>query len=127
MIFNVPFTLVKGLICVAVTLLIYKPLKQMSNLQIQVDTRALAAFWQEFLNKPIKDNNYVGIDGFWRENSYGNWKVELYAYGPYTLPGMEWEYGIDNMNGARSAKRAIRPDTVELFLVPRGFSGSVPG
>ena len=86
------------------------------NPQIQVPESQLADFWKTFLNAPADVNHGANINEFWRENSFGNWKVEIEVYGPYTLPGMEWEYGIDGMNGARSAKRAIRPDSVALFL-----------
>ncbi|MBQ6948636.1 MAG: immune inhibitor A, partial [Firmicutes bacterium] len=95
----------------------------MGNPQIQVDTRDLASFWVEFLNVPSEMNNYTSIDMFWRENSFGKWKVEMEAYGPYTLEGMEWEYGIDSFNGARSAKRAIRPEATELFLADKANHG----
>ena len=72
------------------------PLK---NPQIQVAEEDLAEWWENYLNVPSELNNWTSIDAFWRENSYGNWKVEIDAYGPYTLDGMEWEYGIDSMNG----------------------------
>jgi len=95
----------------------------LGNPQIQVDTRDLTTFWEEFLNVPCEMNNYVSIDGFWRENSFGKWKVEVEAYGPYTLEGMEWEYGIDSFNGARSSMRAIRPEATALFLADKENHG----
>ena len=67
----------------------------MGNPQIDpVKEEDLAEFWKEFLNVPSELNHYTTIDEFWRENSYGQWKVEIEVYGPYVLEGMEWEYGL---------------------------------
>ena len=88
------------------------PLK---NPQIQVAEEDLAEWWENYLNVPSELNNWTSIDAFWRENSYGNWKVEIDAYGPYTLDGMEWEYGIDSMNGSRYS-RDIGLESMDLFL-----------
>ena len=88
------------------------PLK---NPQIQVAEEDLAEWWENYLNVPSELNNWTSIDAFWRENSYGNWKVEIDAYGPYTLDGMEWEYGIDYMNGSRYS-RDIGLESMDLFL-----------
>ncbi|MDY0393714.1 FixG Ig-like domain-containing protein [Virgibacillus halophilus] len=59
----------------------------------------LADFWQNYLNVPSEMNNHQTIDGFWKENSYGNWGVTLDAYGPYRLDKNEFQYGLsDGMN-----------------------------
>ncbi len=69
----------------------------LGNPQIHVDEPELATWWANFLNTAQDVNNHVSINDFWRENSYGNWKVEMKAYGPYHLEGMEWEYGINSI------------------------------
>ncbi|MCL1873259.1 MAG: hypothetical protein FWF85_03990 [Clostridiales bacterium] len=63
------------------------------------DEAALLKFWEDFLNKKITDpannasNFGSNIDEFWREVSYGKWNVDLKAFGPYHLQGLELEYG----------------------------------
>ena len=89
----------------------------MGNPQTEpVKEEDLAEFWKEFLNVPSELNNYTSIDDFWRENSYGNWKVEIDVYGPYHLEGMEWEYGIDGFNGAPTDRRDVLAESVALAL-----------
>ena len=89
----------------------------MGNPQTEpVKEEDLAEFWKEFLNVPSELNNYTSIDDFWRENSYGNWKVEIDVYGPYHLEGMEWEYGIDSFNGAPTDKRDVLAESVAMAL-----------
>ena len=73
-------------------------------------------YWTELLNIPSELNDYTSIDGFWRENSYGKWAVEIEAYGPYHLEGMEWEYGIDSKVGAISTKRNIINEALAAFI-----------
>ncbi|MDR2711979.1 MAG: hypothetical protein LBB91_02560 [Clostridiales bacterium] len=64
------------------------------------DEAALLKFWEDFLNKKITDpadNAYnfgSNSDEFWREVSYGKWNVDLKAFGPYHLQGIELEYGL---------------------------------
>lgn len=55
-------------------------------------------FWEDFLTKPQALNNYRTIDEFWRENSFGNWAVELEAFGPYRMPHTEFDYGMNEWN-----------------------------
>ncbi|MCL2496169.1 MAG: hypothetical protein FWF04_01985, partial [Clostridiales bacterium] len=50
-----------------------------------------AQWWVDYLNKPQKVNNGVTISEFWRENSYGQWSVDLRPYGPFTIPYFEFE------------------------------------
>lgn len=89
----------------------------MGNPQIDaVAEKDLAKFWTELLNVPSELNNFTSINDFWRENSYGNWKVEIEVCGPYHLEGMEWEYGIDDFNGAPDSKRSIVNESIAAFL-----------
>ena len=76
----------------------------------------LAQFWADFLNVPSELNHKTTVNDYWRENSYGKWKVEIDAYGPYTLEGMEWEYGIDDFNGARTSVRNIGKEAIAAFV-----------
>ena len=54
----------------------------------------LGNFWIDILNKPSVDNNFVTLNGYFLENSYGDWKIELDACGPYTLSRFEFQYGL---------------------------------
>lgn len=64
-----------------------------------VSREDLGDFWVDYLNVPSDMNNYQSIDGFWKENSYGKWGVDLDAYGPYQLDKNEFQYGLsDGMN-----------------------------
>ena len=46
----------------------------------------------DFLNINQDVNHNTSIDEYWRENSYGQWAIELDSYGPYTLDGFEFEF-----------------------------------
>lgn len=88
---------------------------QMGNPMIDpVPQSELGQWWADFLNTPSAINHYTSIDSFWRENSYGNWRVEMTAFGPYKLEGMEWEYG------APGSKRYLAGEAFEaLFNDPK--------
>ena len=81
--------------------------EQMGNPLIgDIPKEDLVEFWESFLNDP-KDtynsglNKGITISEFWQENTQGRWKIELDAVGVYTLPGFEFEYGLDtSMNHA---------------------------
>src|SRR5690625_1068808 len=85
----------------------------------------LADFWVDFLNKPQPLNNYVTINEYWRENSYGKWAVELDGFGPYRVEGREFQYGLSYGNqqppGYRS--RNIQRDALELAQADLDASG----
>ena len=67
-----------------------------NNPLISVPEEELAEWFKDFINDPDQgDNHGVTVDGYWRENSYGKWQVELDAFGPYHLNGFEFEYGLD--------------------------------
>ena len=53
----------------------------------------LADFWHDYLIVPSKQNNYVTVNSYWRENTYGRQDIELSACGPYTLSRFEFQYG----------------------------------
>ena len=62
---------------------------------IHVDKEELAKWMADFIGKPQAINHALSVDGYWRENSYGKWAIEVDAFGPYTLQGFEMEYGLD--------------------------------
>ncbi len=76
----------------------------------------LAEWWEGFLNTPSPLNHYTTINDYWRENSYGNWKVEIKVCGPYRLEGYAWEYGVDDMNGARASKRDLIKEAMAAYV-----------
>jgi len=55
----------------------------------------IGKFWEDFLNKPQPLNNYRTINEYWRENSYGKWKIEVKSFGTYRMEGNEFEYGLN--------------------------------
>jgi hypothetical protein len=57
----------------------------------QVTDADFAQWWVDFLNKPQAINKGLTISEFWSENSYGQWKVDLRPYGPFTIPYFEFE------------------------------------
>ena len=57
------------------------------------DRDTLAQWWCDYLNKKLIENQGSAFDEFSRENTYGKWAVELTAFGPYTLNGLELQYG----------------------------------
>jgi len=60
----------------------------------ETDRTKLAQFWVNFVNNPSKDNNFTTLNGYWLENSFGDWTVELDACGPYMLSRFEFQYGF---------------------------------
>lgn len=54
----------------------------------------LPQWWVDYLNTPQEINNYTSIDGYWRENSFGQWGVELDAFGVYEMDHRYFQYGM---------------------------------
>jgi len=53
----------------------------------------VAQFWDDFFNKPQTSlNNSITIGGYWLENSFGNWNIELEIYGPFMMPMFEFQF-----------------------------------
>lgn len=69
----------------------------------------LGKFWVDFLSKPQPLNNYSTVNDYWRENSYGKWKIELDAFGPYRMDFNEFQYGLNEFG--------------QNVNMPEGFSG----
>ncbi|MDR0795316.1 MAG: InlB B-repeat-containing protein [Tannerella sp.] len=58
------------------------------------DRNKLGRYWVDILNKPGPNNHFVTLNGYFLENSYGDWEIELDACGPYTLSRFEFQYGL---------------------------------
>ncbi|MDR2712738.1 MAG: immune inhibitor A, partial [Clostridiales bacterium] len=58
-----------------------------------MDRDTLADWWCDFLNKKLTGNGGSTFNEFSCENSFGKWSVELTGFGPYTLNGLELQYG----------------------------------
>ncbi|AXF57313.1 FIMAH domain-containing protein [Salicibibacter kimchii] len=64
----------------------------------EVPEEELGEWWEDFLNTPQELNNHRTVDEFWMENSYGDWGVELDAFGPYTMEHNEFQYGLNEFD-----------------------------
>src|SRR5690625_2187582 len=63
-----------------------------------VPEEELVDFWLDYLNTPQELNNYRTISDFWKENSYGQWEVELDGYGVYRMDHNEFQYGMNEFD-----------------------------
>jgi len=54
----------------------------------------LPQWWEDYLNTPQELNNYRTIDEYWRENSFGQWSVDLDSYGVYEMDHRYFQYGM---------------------------------
>ena len=63
--------------------------------------RAQAAQWYaDFLNKPQALNNFQTMNRYWMEDSFGKYGVQLDAFGPYELPGTQYQYFVGDQSAA---------------------------
>ena len=63
--------------------------------------RAQAAQWYaDFLNKPQALNNFQTMNRYWMEDSFGKYGVQLDAFGPYQLPGTQYQYFVGDQSAA---------------------------
>ena len=63
--------------------------------------RAQAAQWYaDFLNKPQALNNFQTMNRYWMEDSFGKYGVQLDAFGPYQLPGTQYQYFLGDQSAA---------------------------
>jgi M6 family metalloprotease-like protein len=75
----------------------------------------VAQFYGDFLNTPGQLNRGHTLHEYWMEDSGGRYGVELTAFGPYTMPGKDHEYGMEFQRGAAcpagdTCNRNIRTD-----------------
>lgn len=60
----------------------------------------VAQFYEDFLNRPNQLNRGHTLHEYWMEDSGGRYGVALTAFGPYTMPGKDHEYGMEIQRGA---------------------------
>ena len=85
----------------------------------------VAQFYEEFLNRPIQLNRGHTLHEYWMEDSGGRYGVELTAFGPYTMPGKDHEYGMEFQRGRAcpagdTCDRDIRLDGREAWVADVG-------
>jgi M6 family metalloprotease-like protein len=84
----------------------------------------VAKFYQDFLNTPGTLNNGHTIHEYWMEDSGGRYGVELTGFGPYTMPGKSYEYGMEFQRDACPAggncNRNLRTDGNAAWLADVG-------
>jgi M6 family metalloprotease-like protein len=56
------------------------------------------AFYRDFLNKPQALNHFQTMNRYWMEDSFGKYGVQLDAYGVYQLPGLSYQYFMQDFN-----------------------------
>lgn len=88
----------------------------------------LGTWWEDFLNKPSALNNYRTVNEYWQENSFGKWKIELKAFGPYKMDGKEYEYGLNEFGQQvnmpeGSTRRNLRSEAVAKAQADIAASG----
>ena len=84
-------------------------------------------FYRDFLNTPSMLNHFVTINKYWMENSLGRYGVQLDAFGPYSMPGNQFEYFLNDAGGAGSScpsgftcNRNIRTDARAAWVAEVG-------
>lgn len=56
------------------------------------------AFYRDLLNRPGELNRGHTLHEYWMGDSGGRFGVDLGAFGPYRLPRLSFQYGVDSMN-----------------------------
>ena len=88
---------------------------------IHVDLADYTKWIADYLNKNQDINHNRSIDEYWREASYGKWAINLDAYGPYHLQGMEFEFSLNYTSNSdipptfrRSQGRSLVNESIAL-------------
>ena len=63
------------------------------------------AFYRDFLNKPQPLNHFQTMNRYWMEDSQGKYGVQLDAFGPYRLPGRDYQYFMNDQGGTDPVTR----------------------
>src|SRR3954449_8578393 len=71
----------------------------------------VASWYRDFLNKPQPINHFQTMNRYWMEDSFGKYGVQLDAFGPYQLPGRQYQYFLNDQasNNARCPTAATTP------------------
>jgi M6 family metalloprotease-like protein len=85
----------------------------------------VAQFYRDFLNRPNQLNRGHTLHEYWMEDSGGRYGVDLQAFGPYTMPGKDHEYGMEFQGGSGcpagdTCDRNIRTDGSAAWVADVG-------
>lgn len=88
------------------------------------------AYYRDLLNKPAELNRGHTLHEYWMEDSHGRYGVDLTAFGPYRMPALSYQYGIDSdfnpeacpING--TCDRDIRTDAYAAWRAEVGNATS---
>jgi M6 family metalloprotease-like protein len=61
------------------------------------------AFLRDLLNKPQPLNHFQTMNRYWMEDSFGQYGVQLDAYGPYQLPKRSYQYFMNDFKASENA------------------------
>jgi M6 family metalloprotease-like protein len=62
------------------------------------------AFYRDFLNTPSALNHFQTMNRYWMEDSFGKYGVQLDAFGPYELPGTQYQYFVQDQNAGNATQ-----------------------
>ncbi|KAL6903176.1 hypothetical protein GGI43DRAFT_334736 [Trichoderma evansii] len=87
------------------------------------------AYYRDLLNKPIDLNRGHTMHEYWMEDSHGRYGVDLTSFGPYRMPALSYQYGVDDgfNHGAcptNNCNRDIRTDAYAAWRAEVGNSTS---
>lgn len=92
-----------------------------------VPREKVSQFYADFYNKPSAVNHGHTINGYWMEQSRGQFGiVEVDAFGPYRMPKNFWEYGLNEYGQNAStptgerANGAMERDADALWRADQG-------
>jgi M6 family metalloprotease-like protein len=91
-----------------------------------VPPNKVAKFYQDLLNKPQKLNHGHTINEYWMEDTFGQYGVDLKAFGVYHMPGKMHEYGLADFQGGGGCpsgdfcQKDIRTDLGKLWRDDKG-------
>ncbi|WP_211232951.1 immune inhibitor A domain-containing protein [Solirubrobacter soli] len=71
----------------------------------------VATFLRDFYNTPQPLNHFQTMNRYWMEDSFGRYGVQLDAFGPYELPGRQYQYFLNDQgsNNTRCPTAATTP------------------
>ncbi|KAL7934613.1 hypothetical protein V8C35DRAFT_301405 [Trichoderma chlorosporum] len=61
-----------------------------------IDREDVPAYYRDLLNKPTELNRGHTLHEYWMEDSHGRYGVDLTAFGPYRMPALSYQYGVDS-------------------------------
>jgi M6 family metalloprotease-like protein len=84
------------------------------------------AFYRDLLNKPGDLNRGHTLHEYWMEDSGGVFGADLTSFGPYRLPALSYQYGVDSGMNPGACPQGfrcnidIRPETQKLWRADVG-------